>query len=267
MRHELHRLDAPTAAARRQGLRACHAAARPALQQPPRRLGLGRVYSPDRIVAQIMKANPDVVTMNEIEQGTSWSKGQDQVKIYKSLLEKATGYNWYAVFMNHAGATTGNGNLIPSTFPFIATASYLLPASRSAVDATIDVDGRMIDIVSTHLDAENTSYRLNEIKALLAWVAPLQTDRIIIGDYNASPSATEIKNMTVDYLDTWKEAVAAGTAIGDGNTHGTHRIDYIFLSKKASFLKLASMVSFKSNDAAGVTPSDHEPVLAVFNVH
>ena len=47
--------------------------------------GSDGVYSPDRIVAQIMKANPDVVTMNEIEQGTSWSRGLDQVKIYEEL--------------------------------------------------------------------------------------------------------------------------------------------------------------------------------------
>jgi endonuclease/exonuclease/phosphatase family metal-dependent hydrolase len=228
--------------------------------------GSDGVYSPDRIVAQIMKANPDVVALNEIEQGTSWSKGLDQVKIYESLLEKATGYNWYAVFMNHAGATTGNGNLILSTFPFIATASTLLPVSRSAVDATIDVDGRIVDIVSTHLDAENASYRINEINALLPWAAPLQNDRIIVGDCNAWPDTNEIKNMTVDYVDAWKAAVAAGTATGDGVTHGSHRIDYVFLSKKASFLKLASMQTFKSKDAAGVMPSDHEPVLAVFNV-
>jgi endonuclease/exonuclease/phosphatase family metal-dependent hydrolase len=228
--------------------------------------GSDGVYSPDRIVAQIMKANPDVVTMNEIEQGTSWSKGLDQVKIYEELLEKATGYNWYAVFANHAGATTGNGNLILSTVPFIATASYLLPVSRSAVDATIDVDGRVINIVSTHLDADAAKNRLNEITALLPWAVTFAEDRIVLGDYNAWPDTTEIKNMSVDYVDTWKAAVAAGTATGDGITHGSHRIDYVFLSKKASFLKLVSMEIFKSKDAAGVMPSDHEPVLAVFNV-
>jgi endonuclease/exonuclease/phosphatase family metal-dependent hydrolase len=230
--------------------------------------GSDGVYSPDRIVAQAMKANPDVVTMNEIEQGTSWSKGLDQVKIYEQLFEKATGYNWYAVFVNHnPGASSGNGNLILSTFPFITSATpYALPVNRSAVDATIDVGGRVVNIISTHLDAENATYRKNEIAALLPWAVTFAEDRIILGDYNAWPETTEITNMTVDYVDTWKAAVAAGTAKGDGITHGSHRIDYIFLSKKASFLKLASMETFKSKDAAGVTPSDHEPVLAVFNV-
>jgi len=228
--------------------------------------GTDGVYNPDRIVAQIVRANADVVTMNEVEQGTGWSKGLDQVKIYKERLEKATGYAWYAVFANHAGWTSGNGNLILSTLPFIATAGYLLPAYRSAVDATIDVDGRLVNIVATHLDNENATNRLNEIKALQPWAVTLAEDRVILGDFNARPEATEIRNMQIDYVDTWKAAVAAGTAIGDGATHGTHRIDYVFLSKNASFLKLASVESFKTKDAAGVMPSDHDPVLAVFNV-
>jgi endonuclease/exonuclease/phosphatase family metal-dependent hydrolase len=228
--------------------------------------GSDGVYSPDRIVAQVVKANPDVVTMNEVEQGDSWSKGTDQVKVYESLLEKATGWNWYAVFVNHAGATTGNGNLILSTFPFVGTASHLLPASRAAVDATINVDGRTVNVIATHLDSVSATNRLAEINDLLPWALTSMEDRIILGDYNAWPETTEIKTMTATYFDTWAEAVKAGTSIGDGITHGTHRIDYIFLSKTASFLKVASVQTFKTKDANGVTPSDHEPVLAVFKV-
>jgi endonuclease/exonuclease/phosphatase family metal-dependent hydrolase len=228
--------------------------------------GTDGVYSPDRIVAQILRANPDVVCMNEVEQFDSWSKNADQTVVYQTLLQNATGKTWYKVFMNHAGATTGNGNLILSTFPFIATASYLLPASRSAVDATIDVNGRTVNIVSTHMDNVSAGNRKNEINALLPWAVTLAEDRIILGDYNASPDAAEIGLMKTDYIDTWTAAQAMHTAVGTGFTHGSHRIDYIFVSKKASFLKLASVESFNTSDASGVKPSDHEPVLAVFNV-
>jgi endonuclease/exonuclease/phosphatase family metal-dependent hydrolase len=228
--------------------------------------GTDGVYRPDRIVAQIVKVNPDVVCMNEIEQFDSWSKNADQTAVYQTLLQDATGKTWYKVFMNHAGATTGNGNLILSTFPFIATASYLLPASRSAVDATIDVSGRTVNIVSTHLDNVSAGNRKNEINALLPWAVTLAEDRVILGDYNASPGTTEIGLMKVDYVDTWTAAQAMSTAKGTGTTHGSSRIDYVFLSKKASFLKLASVETFNTSDANGVKPSDHEPVLAVFNV-
>jgi len=57
-----------------------------------------------------------------------------------------------------------------------------------------------------------------------------------------------------------------GTAVGTGITHGAHRVDYIFQSKSATYLSLTSMQIFNTADANGVKPSDHEPVLAVFQV-
>src|SRR5438093_2772406 len=64
------------------------------------------------------------------------SNGADQTTLYQTLLQSATGKPWYKVFVISAGTTSGNGNLILSKYPFIATASNLMPASRSAVDAT-----------------------------------------------------------------------------------------------------------------------------------
>jgi endonuclease/exonuclease/phosphatase family metal-dependent hydrolase len=229
--------------------------------------GSDGVYSPERIVAQIVKANPDVVSLQEIEQNDSWSKGKDQTEVYQTLLQSATGKIWYKVFMNRFGSTSGNGNLILSTIPFIATATQLLPANRSAVDATIDVNGRVINITSAHLDNETQSNRLSEIKALIAWDATFAEQRIIVGDFNAWPNTTELTNMkNGGYVDVWPVAQKAGTARGTGITHGAHRIDYVFTSKDATFLKLVSIEIMKTADAAGVTPSDHEPVLAVFEV-
>ena len=229
--------------------------------------GTDGVYSPDRIVKWIVKANPDVVSLQEIEQNDSWSKGEDQKEIYQALLEKATGQTWYKVYQNRYGTTSGNGNLILSRIPFIATAGHLLPADRSAVDATIDVNGRMINFTSAHLDNASATNRLSEIKDLLSWTSTnFAEQRVIVGDYNAWPNTTEITNMKATYIDTWLTAQTLGTAKGNGITHGAHRIDYVFQSKGATNLKLVSQEIFNTADANGVRPSDHEPVLAVFDV-
>jgi endonuclease/exonuclease/phosphatase family metal-dependent hydrolase len=88
----------------------------------------------------------------------------------------------------------------------------------------------------------------------------------VLGDFNAWPAAAEITNMKVGYVDTWVAAQALGTAIGNGITHGSHRIDYIFQSKSAVNLTFVSEQIYATADANGVMPSDHEPVLAVFEV-
>ena len=72
--------------------------------------------------------------------------------------------------------------------------------------------------------------------------------------------------MLKTYNETWQVAKAMKTATGNGITHGSHQIDYIFYSKTATHLTLVSSQIYATADAAGVTPSDHEPILAVFEV-
>jgi len=224
------------------------------------------VYDPGRIVDWIVKINPDVVSMNEIEVGTGWSNGADQGVLYTNLLEQRTGITWYKVFVNARGATTGNGNLVLSKYPFIATASTLLSYARAAVDATISVNGRTINVTSTHMDSVSQSNRLKETGEVVAWETTLAEERIICGDWNAWPGTTEIAKMQASYVETWSAAKTAGTALGNGITHGSHQIDYIFQSKTAAHLTLKSVQIFNTADANGIMPSDHQPMLAVFQV-
>jgi endonuclease/exonuclease/phosphatase (EEP) superfamily protein YafD len=89
-------------------------------------------------------------------------------------------------------------------------------------------------------------------------------------------------------VDTWASAKTAGTAVSwpenaSGITHGAHRIDYIFQSKDATALTLKSVQTFDTSDhsgekcvvsgaatcyanSTGIDPSDHRPVLAMFEV-
>ena len=228
--------------------------------------GSDGVYSMNRIVDWIIKANPDVISLNEIETFDSWSKNLDQSVLYKNLLEQRTGKTWYKVFVNAHGTTSGIGNVVLSRFPFIATGSELLAGGRAAVDATIAVNGRNINFTSTHMDNLTESNRITETRELMTWETTLAENRIICGDWNAWPNTTEIANMKATYTETWSAAQALGTATGNGITHGSHQIDYIFQSKGASNLALKSVQIFHTADANGVTPSDHEPVLAVFDI-
>src|SRR5207248_98389 len=73
--------------------------------------GTDGVWSPSRIVDWIIKANPDIVSLQEIEVGTSWSQNQDDTVIYQNLLQQRTGHPWYKMF-SKPGQWGVNGNLI-----------------------------------------------------------------------------------------------------------------------------------------------------------
>jgi endonuclease/exonuclease/phosphatase family metal-dependent hydrolase len=228
-------------------------------------IGTDGVWDPYRLAKKAASFHPDVVSFNEIEH-----YGVDQPALYASLMKKYTGQTWYYKYTSTTGTQTGIGNLIMSRFPFDSTDIQVLSHNRAAVDATIHVNGRLINVTSTHLDANSTSYRLQEIGELTAWERTLAEQRIVCGDFNAWPGTTENATMKQAYYDSWAQAQADGTAVAyAGNTAGNtrnSRIDYIYYSHGASALQLKGSQVFDVRDANGVMPSDHRPVMSIFTV-
>jgi endonuclease/exonuclease/phosphatase family metal-dependent hydrolase len=223
----------------------------------------------DRFIKKAASFKPDVVSFNEVERYTSWANYDGPAKM-AALMKQYTGQTWYYKFATATGSATGNGNLVMSRFPIDSSEIRLLSHYRSAVDIVINCNGRAINITSTHLDADSTSYRLQEIGELVSWERGLSEPRIIAGDFNAWPSTTENTTMKATYIDSWAQAQADGTAVAyPGNTAGNtrnSRIDYIYYSKGATVLKLVSSQVFDVRDANGVMPSDHRPVMSTFTI-
>jgi endonuclease/exonuclease/phosphatase family metal-dependent hydrolase len=226
-------------------------------------------YDPNRLITWIARFNPDVISLNEIEYYTGYGN-EDQPARYASLLKQKTGRTWYYKFVTANGLTRGNGNLVLSRFPLDAKYRYDLSYDRAAAQVTIHVNGRTINIVSTHLDADSSSRRLTEIGELKSWAAGLAEQRIIAGDFNAWPGTSEYSKMIASYYDSWAEGVKKGISVAyPGNTAGNtrnSRIDYVFYSHGASALVLKKVQVFDTRDSSGVMPSDHRPVMATFSV-
>jgi endonuclease/exonuclease/phosphatase family metal-dependent hydrolase len=233
-------------------------------------VGSDGVWDPDRLMTWVAKFKPDIVSLNEVERKTGWSKNTDEPATLRSLMEKKTGKTWYSRFATLSGATNGIGNLILSRFPIDASEPRLLSGDRSAVNVAIDVNGRTINFTSTHLHPDSASYRKTEVGELTSWQNGMAEQRIIAGDFNALPTWSEIAGMTKTYYDSWAEAQADGTDITyagnpSGNTRNS-RIDFIYFSHGARNLVLKSSQVFDTRDSRGVTPSDHRPVMSVFTV-
>jgi endonuclease/exonuclease/phosphatase family metal-dependent hydrolase len=234
--------------------------------------GTDGVYSPDRIASWAALMRPDVIMFNEIERNTWWGN-EDQPEVYRGLLERKTGKSWYYRFAQEYGDwdANGKGNLILSTYPIVTSDRYEVVhyGDRSICLAGITVNGRTITLLLTHLDPYDASLRLVQAQEVTAWAAPQPEDRILAGDMNAWPDQTSIAELTTTYNDSWAIAAANGTAIAfPGNTGETRngRIDYIFYSKGSSNLRVKSSQVYDTRDANGVMPSDHRPVLTVFEV-
>ena len=92
--------------------------------------------------------------------------------------------------------------------------SYLLTAQRSVAMARLNVNGRIVNVFSTHLDQNSSATRLAEVKQLVTWSASEPQQRIVAGDFNGWPGTTEINEM----LKTPHGRLAGG----EGERHGGH---------------------------------------------
>jgi endonuclease/exonuclease/phosphatase family metal-dependent hydrolase len=234
-------------------------------------IGTDGAYGIDKHVDWIVRINPDIVSLNEVEYYVSGHGNEDQPGRFAALLTQRTGVQWYYHFAQRNGNWTSRygGNLILSRFPILATARLAMSYSRSAALATINVNGRSINFVSTHLASESSGYRSTQLQQLMPWLRTFAEQRIVAGDFNAG--LVNVPYMATEYNDGWTQAKAAGTAMDfvgntrEGATHN-YKIDFVFNSKGATNVSVLAARVYDIRNANGVMPSDHKPLLVTYQL-
>jgi endonuclease/exonuclease/phosphatase family metal-dependent hydrolase len=221
-------------------------------------IGTDGVYNPSRIATWIAAAKPDLVALSEVDE-------QYHVDGIVNALKAKTGATWYASF-------SGHGNLALSRLPLTTKSNCLYDSSLDAYSAHVSVvvNGRTINLWSTQLHVSSASARLSEARALQGCARNWTEARIIAGDYNMQYGSTEYAAATQGYSDAWVAARALGATTNyPGNCDGctrNSRIDYVFASTGAAALTMKSAQVIDTRDGNGVMPSDHKPMLVVYNV-
>jgi endonuclease/exonuclease/phosphatase family metal-dependent hydrolase len=222
-------------------------------------IGTDGRYDPARVAAWIAKMNPHVASLNEVDTSS-------QVKAIVGALQSKSGVRWYTVF-------SGRGNLVISRVPLDDSSRCLYGPSYGVYAPQLNIvfNGRRINLWSAHLHVNSASSRLAEAKALQSCASNWAEARIIAGDYNMQKGSTEYKAATVNYTDAWLAAKSlGGTANYSGNCDGctrNSRIDYVFSSKGATFLRVKSAQIVDTRDSRGRRPSDHKPLLVTYTVN
>jgi len=232
-------------------------------------MGSDGVCNPDRIANAIVAQNPHVVSLNEVNfySGTcAWTFDMGQK--LESLLEQKTGVNWYRQSVNVYGGTSGYGNVLLSRIAPVSSSSTLLSNSRGVAQMGIPINGRTVNVFSTHIEYDNASWRPTQIAEALRFMSSFSEPRVIMGDFNTWQGTTDYYTITNVLQDGWVAASAGGTATsynGTGATEGTSRIDYAFLSKTT--LLTISSANVPDTRVNGVHPSDHDPLVVVLRVN
>ena len=141
----------------------------------------------ERAAAVIEAADPDVVALQEVDQGCARSGGVDQAAWLGERLGMASAFG---PFMDYDGGRYGMALL--SKLPVVSSRNIALPPGaepRSALAARLrTVDGGELVVVGVHLYATEQE-RLAQAQALLGELEGEAAPVILAGDFNSEPGS------------------------------------------------------------------------------
>jgi len=226
--------------------------------------GSDGICNPDRIANTIVAQRADVASLNEINFFSgecAWTF--DMGERLQSLLQGKTGITWYRQNAN----ANGVGDVLLSRYPVVSSSYFLLDYGRAVAQMGLVVNGRTVNLFSTHVEYDIAAYRPIQIAEAVRWLSNFAEPRIIMGDFNTWPNTSDYYLLATPLQDAWAAAASGGVATsynGTGATHGASRFDYAFYSRITA-LAITS-VDVPDTRVNGVWPSDHDPVISVFTV-
>jgi endonuclease/exonuclease/phosphatase family metal-dependent hydrolase len=222
---------------------------------------------------EVMRAhNPDIVGVQEVDRFWARSAYEDE----PAVLAAGLGMNHYcyAANLDHAPDSHSNvphqyGTVILSRFPILDCRNTLLRRTgtneqRGLTRAVINVRGVPLQFYNTHLHT-TAADRLLQTADIAAVIDAVQAgSKVLVGDFNARPTAAEMAPIHPRFLDAWPAAGVPTPDNPDGNTSParvsgspTSRIDYLFVSPQVTVAAAHVPIDEQTRLA-----SDHYPVVA-----
>jgi len=219
-------------------------------------VGLDRVLDLERTADVIRSINPDIVILNEVDNGTSRAFGVHQADSLGKLLQLTA---HFGRSIDYDGGEYGNALL--SNFPLLSfdivdLSVDTLAEGRSVFLASLDLGSDTLVIMGTHLGLQPTE-RQSQIYRILEHL-PQTKQLILAGDFNLEPTEANYR-LLADSLIDGVLVLNPQPDLTFPADEPVRRIDYIFLGSGITPLTLPEISSSKLASA-----SDHRPQVLTF---
>jgi endonuclease/exonuclease/phosphatase family metal-dependent hydrolase len=229
-------------------------------------VGMDKKLDLKRIADVIKLHGCDLVGLQEVDRGVERTKRVDEIK----ELARLTGMDYaFAHNLDYQGGQYGVAVL--SRYPILAIdhrryANTRERERRGFIRVEVEVRGRRLNFVTTHLDYQHADGRLFETRQLLDALGDVRGPLIVTGDFNEEPPGKVYELMGgAGFVDGWRRGRGPSAEFpGDGATYPadkpTKRIDYVFYRGLGEDRPPAD-----DEDASQAVPdtlaSDHRPVV------
>jgi endonuclease/exonuclease/phosphatase family metal-dependent hydrolase len=218
-------------------------------------VGMDKKLDLKRIADVINQQKPDLVGLQEVDRSVQRTQRIDEIAEIAKLtrMDYAFAYN-----LSYQGGQYGVAVL--SRFPIMAIdhrryGNTREKERRGLIRVEMNIDGRIVNFVTTHLDYQYEDGRVYEAKQLLQALEGVKGPLIVVGDFNDLPGAEAHQIMASQFRDVWTESGAKGEGLSYPADKPAKRIDYIFS-------RAGDLIRVKRAWTIETLASDHLPVVA-----
>ena len=220
-------------------------------------VGMDKKLDLQRIADVINKEKPDLVGLQEVDRGVKRTEGKDEIAELAAMTKMEFAF---APNLDYQGGKYGVAIL--SRLPIRKTVHFMFANKREAerrgmLEIEIDLDGKLVTFVTTHLDYQYEDGRLFETDQLLKFLLDTNGPVIVVADLNDTPDGGAYKQMDIPFDDAWIASKAKGDGFSYPADKPVKRIDHIFYR---------GHVRAKKAWVVETLASDHVPVVAELEI-
>src|SRR5678815_987199 len=173
-------------------------------------VGMDKKLDLQRIADVINAANPDFVGLQEVDRGVKRTEGKDEIAELASMTRMEYAF---APNLDYQGGKYGVAIL--SRFPIKSTEHHMFENKREAerrgmLRVEVEVNGKRLNFVTTHLDYQFADGRLFEAQQMLKFLADVKGAMIVVADLNDEPAGSAYQLMRTKFDDAWSACCGEG---------------------------------------------------------
>lgn len=218
-------------------------------------VGLDKKLDLKRIADVINRERPDLVGLQEVDRGVKRTEGLDEI----AELAKLTRMDFsFAHNLDYQGGQYGVAILSRFLIQKSDHQKYQNTREterRGMLRVEVEMDGRTVNFVTSHLDYQFEDGRLFETEQLLSFLESIGGPLIVVGDFNDEPTGSAYKLMLTKFDDSWVRSKAKGDGLSYPADKPVKRIDYVFYRQ-------GDRIRAKKSWVVNTPASDHLPVMA-----
>lgn len=216
-------------------------------------IGMDKKLDLARIAEVIKRHRADIVGLQEVDRGVERTGRVDEIR----ELARLTGMDYaFAHNLDYQGGQYGVAVL--SRFPILAIdhrrfANRRERERRGFIRVEVEVEGRRVNFVTTHLDYQFLDGRVFETEQLLKALEEVRGPLVVAGDFNEEPPGGAYAMMLkAGFSDVWTQETTAGLTYPADKP--SKRIDYVFYRNLGGDAHAAASVP-------DTLASDHRPLV------